>query len=90
MYRFIKRSIYAVLIPLALISDSKAQDNGMAVDDFPGLQGFMQVGDAETSDEHLATEIGSMGNVPVDGGLSLLLAAGAAFGARRLRRRNID
>ncbi len=27
------------------------------------------------------------GVVPVDGGLSLLLAAGAAYGARRLRRR---
>jgi hypothetical protein len=27
------------------------------------------------------------GAIPVDGGLSLLLAAGAAYGARRLRRR---
>ncbi len=25
-------------------------------------------------------------NVPVDGGISLLLAAGAAYGARRLKR----
>ena len=29
----------------------------------------------------------SPGPLPVDGGLSLLLAAGAAYGARRLRRR---
>lgn len=29
----------------------------------------------------------NQGLVPVDGGLSLLLAAGAAYGARRLRRR---
>jgi hypothetical protein len=27
------------------------------------------------------------GTVPVDGGLSLLLAAGAAYGIRRVRRR---
>jgi hypothetical protein len=26
-------------------------------------------------------------DMPIDGGLSLLLAAGAAYGARRLRRR---
>jgi len=26
------------------------------------------------------------GNVPVDGGISLLLAAGAVYGARRLKR----
>jgi hypothetical protein len=38
-------------------------------------------------DEELGTESGpSMGDVPVDGGLSLLLAAGAAFGGRRLYR----
>ena len=29
----------------------------------------------------------TMGDVPVDGGLSLLLAAGVAFGGRRLYRR---
>lgn len=28
----------------------------------------------------------TMGDVPVDGGLSLLIAAGAAFGSRRLLR----
>lgn len=28
----------------------------------------------------------AMGDVPVDGGLSLLLAAGAAFGSRKLLR----
>ena len=30
------------------------------------------------------------GTVPVDGGLTLLLAAGAAYGARRLRRHRED
>ena len=38
-------------------------------------------------EEELGTENGpAMGDVPVDGGLSLLLAAGAAFGGRRLYR----
>lgn len=39
--------------------------------------------------EELGSESGeppAMGDVPVDGGLSLLLAAGAAFGGRRLYR----
>jgi hypothetical protein len=36
-------------------------------------------------DEELATENGpDPGAVPVDGGLSLLLAAGAAYGGRKL------
>jgi hypothetical protein len=30
------------------------------------------------------------GTVPVDGGLSLLLAAGAAYGVGRMRRRHSD
>ena len=39
-------------------------------------------------EEELGTENGpAMGDVPVDGGLSLLLAAGAAVGVRRLYRK---
>ena len=38
-------------------------------------------------EEELGTENGpAMGDVPVDGGLSLLLAAGAAIGGLRLYR----
>ena len=39
-------------------------------------------------EEELGTETGgpTPGDVPVDGGLSLLLAAGAAFGGRALYR----
>lgn len=39
--------------------------------------------------EDLGTEADppSMGDVPVDGGLSLLLAAGAAYGVRRVHRK---
>ncbi len=37
-------------------------------------------------DEELGVEGPTLGDAPVDGGLSLLLAAGAAFGGRRLYR----
>jgi hypothetical protein len=39
--------------------------------------------------EDLGTEgdAPSMGDIPVDGGLSLLLAAGAAYGVRRVHRK---
>lgn len=37
-------------------------------------------------EEELGVEGPTPGDVPVDGGLSLLLAAGAAFGGRRLYR----
>ena len=37
-------------------------------------------------EEELGVEGPTLGDVPVDGGLSLLLAAGAAFGGRRLYR----
>ena len=39
-------------------------------------------------EEELGTENGpAMGDVPIDGGLSLLLAAGAAYGGSRLYRK---
>lgn len=47
---------------------------------FCSLQAMSQAGDPADGD-------GVTGDVPVDGGLSLLLAAGAAYGARRVRRR---
>ena len=54
---------------------------------FHGICGLLSVENHLTSDEGLGTEgapdLG--GSVPVDGGVSLLLAAGAAYGLRRLR-----
>lgn len=32
-------------------------------------------------------DVPSMGDIPLDGGLSLLLAAGAAYGVRRVHRK---
>lgn len=46
--------------------------------------------DLTSDDEDLATEsdiVPSPGPLPVDGGLSLLLAAGALYGVRRVRSR---
>ncbi len=90
MYRFMILSLLTVLLTIAFLPGLRAQDGGVSMEEFPGLQGFMQVGNIESSDEHLATETGALGDVPVDGGLSLLLAAGAAYGARRLRRRGTE
>jgi hypothetical protein len=45
----------------------------------------------QTLDEDpIGTDNREPGDIPVDGGLSLLLAAGAAYGARRLRRRAVE
>ena len=42
-------------------------------------------------EEELDTEAGpDPGAVPIDGGLSLLLAAGAAYGGRRLHRQGAN
>jgi hypothetical protein len=56
--------------------------------------GVMQDGLQGDSGEELEVENGDPGDgdgsVPVDGGLSLLLAAGAAYGAYRLKKRAPD
>ena len=52
-------------------------------------------GDLVSGDDPMATDSPGDGGdgeeqVPVDGGLSLLLAAGAAYGARRLRKSTME
>ena len=52
--------------------------------------GIIGGGGTGSGDDFLSTENDpddGDGVVPIDGGLSLLLAAGASYGARRLRRR---
>lgn len=61
---------------------------GLLTDGMPGIGNLLPVEELLSSDEDLATENGpAPGDIPVDGGLSLLLSAGAAFGANRLRTR---
>jgi hypothetical protein len=61
---------------------------GLFNEAMPSIGTLLPVDDLISDREVLATEsVPSFGAVPVDGGLSLLLAAGAAYGARRLRWR---
>ena len=68
----------------------KPSQPGLLVDEMPGVGNLLPVQDLLSTEESLSTESGSgpaPGDIPVDGGLSLLLAAGAAYGARRVRSR---
>ena len=61
---------------------------GLMTDGMPGIGNLLPVEDLLSTEEILSTESGpAPGDIPVDGGLSLLLAAGAAYGAGRMRRR---
>jgi hypothetical protein len=94
--------ITAVLLSMLLattVAGLHAQDSddpsdgddqpGLMTESMPGIGHLLPVQELLSNDENLATEnvpdLG--GSIPVDGGLSLLLAAGAAIGVRRLRRR---
>jgi len=60
-------------------------DGGGVTSDFPvdgGLSMHVNPQAPEPADGD-----GTSSDIPVDGGLSLLLAAGAAYGARRVRRK---
>jgi hypothetical protein len=48
---------------------------------------MMESTGAASFEEQLGTETGAMGDVPLDGGISLLLAAGMAYGGRRMAAR---
>ena len=66
---------------------TNGDQSGLLIDEMPGIGSLLQIEELLLTDESLATEAGpAPGAIPVDGGLSLLLAAGAAYGARRLRR----
>jgi hypothetical protein len=92
----IRAFLFSMLLSMSFAS-LHAQDSGDGsdIDDQPGLmtEGTPGIGnllpmqDLLSDDESLATENGpAPGDIPVDGGLSLLLAAGAAIGVSRLRR----
>jgi hypothetical protein len=85
------KRILAILVSISLFStplSAQVDDpdaTGISVPLFPELSGVDMDGD----DDPMETENNgpAPGPLPVDGGLSLLLAAGAAYGARRLKRR---
>lgn len=82
-----KKSICIFFLSLALASQGAAQDdlsNGI-LEESPILSLLPEPGTGLLDDDPMDTENGpAPGDIPVDGGLSLLLAAGAAFGGRRL------
>ena len=86
---------------MAPMVDINAQDNdhvypvdapfGLIADNSPNNGGLLPVQDNLSSDENLETEAGpAPGGIPVDGVLSLLLAAGAIYGEGRLKGRRDD
>lgn len=81
-----KRLIAILLLTILLFSSLKAQVSDSEDEYspfFPDLVG-------QTFDEDpMGTENRLPGDIPVDGGLSLLLAAGAAYGVRKVRRRKV-
>lgn len=89
-----KRILFLSILLTATLTGLRAQDTDepqagvdpaiLLTDGMPGLQDVMTLDDLSSGDEGLATENGpSPGDIPVDGGLSLLLAAGAAYGTKR-------
>ena len=77
-----------LLIGLLATLGLRAQTSGLEGSTLPAMGGGSLLSDdlISASDDPLDGD----GTVPVDGGLTLLLAAGAAYGARRLRRRQGD
>lgn len=83
--RLMKKYIY-ILLPLVLLSAPlMAQVNDPAVTNFDQIFQSGASGESEGDDPGNANP----SDVPVDGGLSLLLAAGAAYGGRRLYRKKV-
>jgi hypothetical protein len=75
----------AALIPTALTAQGYTfEETRIESPVFPDLTGHL------LDEDPIGTDNREPGDIPVDGGLSLLLAAGAAYGARRLRRRKKD
>ena len=78
-----------LLIGLLATLGLRAQTSGLEGSTLPAMGGGSLLSDDIISTPG-DTEDGDGTTVPVDGGLSVLLAAGAAYGARRLRRRQGD
>ena len=98
MRHFISRTFLLAILLTASTPALRAQDadelltngdqHGLLIDELPGIGSLLPIEELLSTDESLATEAGpAPGAIPVDGGLSLLLVAGAAYGVRRLRRK---
>jgi hypothetical protein len=77
-----KKLIYLFCLGLMMATSASAQEEPM-----PNPFTPWDLGSGAMDDDPAGTDNGNPGGIPVDGGLSLLLAAGAAYGVRRLRGR---
>lgn len=81
----IKNTLVLTLLLAISLSTLHARDVSLMTDETPSLVTWEPSPDPFSTDEGLTTEEGpAPGDVPLDGGLSLLLAAGATFGVSRL------
>jgi hypothetical protein len=88
----LNRWIFASIVFLSTPNLGVGQDAGPRSDIYEGM-GYSSGGgdDGGSADSGMETNDNgfddNVNDIPVDGGLSLLLAAGAVYGAMRLRRR---
>ena len=80
MKRFLTILALTGLIPVSLPAQTIALDETQIESPvFPDLTGQL------LDEDPIGTDNREPGDIPVDGGLSLLLVAGAVFGSRRLK-----
>jgi hypothetical protein len=79
-----KKPIYILILFFICTSDLMAKDQQMDNAGKSDQRDIKESVGAAAFEEQLGTETGAMGDVPVDGGITLLLAAGMAYGGRSL------
>ena len=77
-----KKLIYLFCLGLMMATSTSAQEEPM-----PNPFTPWDLASGAMDDDPAGTDNGNPGDIPVDAGLSLLLAAGSAYGVRRLRGR---
>lgn len=92
----------AIVISILFIQTTVAKDNNQSIsDDLKKVWGDPGVGTGIDMDGIYDTQSGTdntdeigfeddVASIPIDGGISILLAAGLGYGANRLRRRRKD
>ena len=78
-----KTLIYLFCLGLVMATSASAQEEPM-----PNPLTPWDLASGAMDDDPAGTDNSNPGGIPVDGGLSLLLAAGAAYGVRRVRGRS--
>jgi hypothetical protein len=81
----------ASLINILINSNQEADASATADDELPAIDFSSTYNDTEPSDDGGSADApgfgDDIGDVPIDGGISLLVGAGLAYGAARLRKK---